>query len=159
MDEIREKKVGIRNDMVKMIEGYSDSEREAKTKQIEDRLFDFANFIESRIPLLYVDLPTEVPTEKIIRRCFTQNKIVILPVFDKDKKTYLDFFPDFITNKETCLQSCFEFTTIIGSLVQELDEHNTKFYTEEKERIAKERAEKLQAKKANRKPQAKQASA
>jgi 5-formyltetrahydrofolate cyclo-ligase len=87
MDEIREKKVGIRNDMVKMIEGYSDSEREAKTKQIEDRLFDFANFIESRIPLLYVDLPTEVPTENIIRRCFTQNKIVILPVFDKDKKT------------------------------------------------------------------------
>lgn len=87
MDEIREKKVGIRNDMVKMIEGYSDSEGEAKTKQIEDRLFDFANFIESRIPLLYVDLPTEVPTENIIRRCFTQNKIVILPVFDKNTKT------------------------------------------------------------------------
>lgn len=87
MDEIREKKIAIRNEMVGKIEGFSESEREYKTKQIEERLFDFANFIESRVPLLYLNLPTEVPAEAIVRRCFTQNKIVILPAFDKGKKT------------------------------------------------------------------------
>ena len=87
MDEIREKKVVIRNEMVKKIEGFSESERENKTTQIEERLFDFANFVESRIPLLYLNLPAEVPTENIIRRCFSQNKVVILPVFAKDRKT------------------------------------------------------------------------
>jgi 5-formyltetrahydrofolate cyclo-ligase len=87
MDEIREKKVVIRNEMVKKIEGFSESERENKTTRIEERLFDFANFIESRIPLLYLNLPAEVPAENIIRRCFNQNKVVILPVFAKDKKT------------------------------------------------------------------------
>ncbi len=89
MDEIREKKIGIRNEMVRKIEGFSESERQAKTEQIEERLFEFANFIESRIPLLYLNLPTEVPTENIIRRSLMQNKIVILPVFEKNKTVSL----------------------------------------------------------------------
>lgn len=95
MDEIREKKVGIRNEMVRKIEGFSENERQARTDQIEERLFGFANFIESRIPLLYLNLPTEVPTENIIRRCFMQNKIVILPVFEKNKTVSLMKVDDF----------------------------------------------------------------
>ena len=41
---------------------------EASTRIIESRLFEFANFLESKIVLLYVNADNEVATDNIIKR-------------------------------------------------------------------------------------------
>jgi 5-formyltetrahydrofolate cyclo-ligase len=87
MDEIKEKKASIRTDMIKMVGALSEDDFKEKTRQVEERLFDFANFIEAKIPLLYMNLPHEVPTQRILEWCFAQNKIVVLPAFGKEKRT------------------------------------------------------------------------
>jgi 5-formyltetrahydrofolate cyclo-ligase len=48
-------------------------------------LFEFANFLEAKIVLLYVNNKTELKSGNIIKRCFDHNKIVILPAFDIKK--------------------------------------------------------------------------
>ncbi|MGE0084940.1 MAG: 5-formyltetrahydrofolate cyclo-ligase [Desulfococcaceae bacterium] len=86
MDEIREKKLSIRQEMEQMMTELPAGERDEKTKIIEDRLFEFANFVESRIPLLYISQGFEIASESIIRKSYKQHKIVVLPVFEKDKR-------------------------------------------------------------------------
>lgn len=85
MEEIKERKRDLRERITKMVSELSDKERLTRTRQIEDRLFDFANFIEAKVPLLYVNLDSEVNTWGILRRCLLQKKLVILPVFEKEK--------------------------------------------------------------------------
>jgi len=86
MEEIREKKQEIRNNIETILENLSDKEIAKKNKQVEDNLFEFANFLEAKIVLLYVNNKTEVKSGNIIKRCFEFNKIVILPAFNI--KTY-----------------------------------------------------------------------
>jgi len=82
MEEIREKKQEIRNNIATILENLSDKEIAKKTKQIEDNLFEFANFLEAKIVLLYINKKSEVASRNIIKRCLDYNKIVILPAFD-----------------------------------------------------------------------------
>ncbi len=82
MDEVRATKEEIRNDIAKRLAALSDSAVEAKARQIENRLFEFANFLEANIVLLYIHSANEVISRNIIERCFDYNKIVILPAFD-----------------------------------------------------------------------------
>ena len=85
MEEIRETKDDIRNNIANILAALSDSEIEEKTTRIENRLFEFANFLEANIVLLFINSTSEVKTKKIIERCFNYNKIVILPAFDTTK--------------------------------------------------------------------------
>ncbi len=86
MEEIREKKQEIRNNIATILENLSDKEIAEKTKQIEDNLFEFANFLEANIVLLYINNKLEVTSRNIIKKCFDFDKIVTLPAFDI--KTY-----------------------------------------------------------------------
>ncbi|MEW5909508.1 MAG: 5-formyltetrahydrofolate cyclo-ligase [Thermodesulfobacteriota bacterium] len=86
MDENFEKKEAIRNDIRKRIDSFSEKERLIKIRDIENRLFEFANFLESKIALLYVNQEYEVPTQEIIKRCFQNGKIVVLPAFKVEKR-------------------------------------------------------------------------
>ncbi len=85
MEEIRETKDEIRSNIVKAVAALSAKELEAKTTRIENRLFEFANFLEANIALLYISSSCEVNSLEIIKRCFNYNKIVILPAFDPIK--------------------------------------------------------------------------
>lgn len=82
MEEIQGKKKYIREEMAQMLSALAPDEMEAKQRELEERLFDFANFLEARIVLLYLDQGCEVPTEKIIRESLKYGKIVVLPVFN-----------------------------------------------------------------------------
>jgi len=82
MEEIREKKQEIRAEMVAKADAISPEVLKAKTKAIEERLFEFANFLESRIVLLYTSASAEVGTMDIIRRSYMYNKIIVLPAFN-----------------------------------------------------------------------------
>lgn len=85
MDEVREKKQEIRNDIKTFFSSLDADTLTANTRIIENRLFEFANFLESKIVMLYVNAENEVSTENIIRRAYEYNKIVVLPAFDPAK--------------------------------------------------------------------------
>ena len=82
MEEIKEKKQDIRTEFAKVLSRMPDDARIQKTKAIEDRLFEFANFLEANIALLYINRENEVATKDIIKRSFEYSKIVVLPAFD-----------------------------------------------------------------------------
>jgi 5-formyltetrahydrofolate cyclo-ligase len=85
MEEIGAAKIQIREEISQLISALPENEIAAKTKAIESRLFEFANFLESKIALLYVNGDNEVQTENIIKRSYGYNKIVVLPAFDSEK--------------------------------------------------------------------------
>jgi len=85
MEDIKGKKSEIRANISKVLDSLSEDDLSEKTKSIENRLFDFANFLESKVVLLYINRPNEVNTSRIIKRTYKQNKIVVLPSFDTDK--------------------------------------------------------------------------
>lgn len=84
MEEIREKKQEIRDEIVQKISSLGESSLAAKTKAIEERLFEFANYLEARIALLYTPALVEVDTRQIIKRSYMYNKIVVLPAYDPE---------------------------------------------------------------------------
>ena len=82
MEEIREKKQEIRNEINRLIAQYPPDVLAAKTNGIEERLFEFANYLEARIALLYTPVAPEVDTLEIIKRSYMYNKIIVLPAFE-----------------------------------------------------------------------------
>ena len=81
MEEIRQTKDDIRRNIEKALALLSDKEIKDKTQRIEKRLFEFANFLEANIFLLYINSHCEVNSLEIIKRCLNYKKIVILPAF------------------------------------------------------------------------------
>ena len=71
--------------MITALESLSEDEIALKTRKIENRLFDFANFIEANITMLYVSCPGEVSSRNIIKYCLDYKKIIVLPAFDSQK--------------------------------------------------------------------------
>jgi 5-formyltetrahydrofolate cyclo-ligase len=86
MEEIREKKQEIRDEIASQIAALKPDVVDQKTKAIEDRLFEFANYLESRIALLYTPAVNEVATLEIIKRSFAYGKIIVLPAFDSETR-------------------------------------------------------------------------
>lgn len=91
MEEIRGKKREIRNNISKIFSKLSANNISEKTRNIEKRLFEFANFIESKTSLLYINSGYEVVTKNILERCFDYNKTVILPSFSAETQK-ISFF-------------------------------------------------------------------
>jgi 5-formyltetrahydrofolate cyclo-ligase len=81
MEEIREKKQEIRDEIAAKMKALSTDEIARKTKAIENRLFEFANYLEARIAMLYTPVACEVDTMDIIKRSYMYNKIIVLPAF------------------------------------------------------------------------------
>jgi len=84
MEEIQIAKSQIREEIAQKFAELSAQEIAEKTKAIENRLFDFANFLESKISLLYVNNEHEVLTGNILKRAYIYNKIVVLPVYNTE---------------------------------------------------------------------------
>ncbi len=84
MEEIQEAKRQIREEMARMLASISEADLAEKRRRIEERLFDFANFQEARIPLLYLHGPGELDSGDILKRCREANKIIILPFRGKE---------------------------------------------------------------------------
>ncbi|MEJ2657993.1 MAG: 5-formyltetrahydrofolate cyclo-ligase [Desulfobacterales bacterium] len=85
MEETRQTKDDIRRSISKALAQLSEKEIIQKTQKIEKRLFEFANFLEANIVLLYVSGDCEVNSMNIIQKCLSYKKIVIIPSFDPSK--------------------------------------------------------------------------
>lgn len=82
MEEIGAAKIQTREDIAKMLSTLAESDIAKKIRAIEDRLFEFANFLEAKVALLYISGENEVQTRNIIKRAYHYNKIVVLPAFN-----------------------------------------------------------------------------
>jgi 5-formyltetrahydrofolate cyclo-ligase len=84
MEDVKEKKREMINEIVQTIDSFSDDERKRKQEAIEERLFDFANFMEAKIALLYLRRGCEVSTDDIIKKSIKKGKKVVLPLVDRE---------------------------------------------------------------------------
>ncbi len=82
MEDVKDKKQELRRLIEKKLTPLTRSEIEEKLRAIEAQLFDFANFIEAEVSLLYINQHQEVATDRIIRRCMESTKDIVLPLFD-----------------------------------------------------------------------------
>ena len=85
MDDLKQTKSKLRKDMISALASLSENEIAIKTQKIEHRLFDFANFVEANIAMLYISSPGEVSSRNIISFCQDYRKIIVLPAFDPHK--------------------------------------------------------------------------
>ncbi|MCP3899360.1 MAG: 5-formyltetrahydrofolate cyclo-ligase [Desulfobacteraceae bacterium] len=109
MDEIKEVKEDILENVTKNIEKFSQEEQNEKQKKIEANLFDFANFIESNITFMYTQKAGEFPTEDIIRKALKFEKGIVLPVDPSPQKSIKlykisNYDTDLIMNKDGFLE-------------------------------------------------------
>ena len=86
MDDIRESKRKLRNDVMKAVSALSENDKSNKIKLIEERLFSFANFREANIALLYISRYDKFTTTEIVKKSIASNKISVLPAFDDEKR-------------------------------------------------------------------------
>lgn len=85
MEEVRETKQNIREEIGSKLKVMPPEEFQSKTETIRTRLFEFANFLEANIVLLYVDGPGEIESQEIIQLSYDYGKIVVLPAFHPEK--------------------------------------------------------------------------
>lgn len=84
MEEGQLTKDGIRELIQRRLTEMSADTRKQNLGSIEQKLSEFANYLESRIVLLYVEKDGEIPTGGIIEHAIDNNKIVVLPTFNTD---------------------------------------------------------------------------
>lgn len=86
MEELQKTKQEIRDDVAKKLDALSENASAENTREIENKLFEFANFLEANIVLLYINKPYEISTENILSQIYGFKKIVVLPGFDTAKR-------------------------------------------------------------------------
>jgi 5-formyltetrahydrofolate cyclo-ligase len=86
MDDIKEKKQEIRDEIIGKIASYDEKKRVEKLQMLAKRLLSFANFQESKIAFLPSARKDEIDLSGVIKESLKLNKIVVLPSFDIEKK-------------------------------------------------------------------------
>ena len=89
MEDVQKTKADIRSEISAQLGKLPAVDLKEKTREIENRLFEFANFLEAKIVLLYVSSTNEVSSESVIKRAFDHNKIVVLPMVNNGSKNIL----------------------------------------------------------------------
>ena len=86
MQDLKVKKSEIRSEALALRVALSEKERTEKSQQIMERLFGFANFLEAKIVMYYMNYSSEVATEAMIQKTLEYEKIVALPLVDQTNK-------------------------------------------------------------------------
>ncbi len=106
MEDTKNAKKSLLAQVAKGFAALSDEDRTQKYNTIEQKLFEFANFMESQSILLYPPLPYDiVPMEQIITKTLSIEKNVILPIAADPRKSFLlykitDYKKDMVMNSD-----------------------------------------------------------
>ena len=85
MEDIKEKKQEFRLQMTSSLDLLSPETVAEKNRVVVDKLFEFANFLEAKIALLYLNSGWEIESRSIIHRALEMNKIIVLPLKGADR--------------------------------------------------------------------------
>jgi 5-formyltetrahydrofolate cyclo-ligase len=86
MEDVKARKSEIRRSTVARRDALSKKQRAEKSAAIMRRLFEFANFLESKIVLFYLSHKSEVDTKPMIHKALALQKIIALPLIDGEKR-------------------------------------------------------------------------
>ena len=86
MQDLKARKSEVRRKTLARRDALSDKVRSEKSKAVMERLLKFANFLEARIVLFYMNSGSEVITEATIRKALEHEKIVALPLIDQKER-------------------------------------------------------------------------
>ena len=100
MEEIQVTKRDIRTTVKAEIASMPSEMLTEKTAAIATRLFEFANFLEAGIVMMYINTDGEVNTSDMLKQCYDFNKMVVMPGFNLDK---FKVFPYKVDNLATDL--------------------------------------------------------
>ncbi|WP_300459954.1 5-formyltetrahydrofolate cyclo-ligase [Desulfobacula sp.] len=87
MDEIKNGKHNNLAVVAERLANLTKEELSDKYQKIEDKLFEFANFMEAHLAFLYTPVSSELPTERIIKKALQIEKGLVLPVFTDAKNS------------------------------------------------------------------------
>ena len=109
MDDMKNGKSSVLAQVASRLDALSPETLEEKYQTIENKLFEFANFLESQQVFMYTPTSTEIPMETIIRRSLEIEKGVILPVFTDTKNAFhlckiSDYDKDLVMNANDMLE-------------------------------------------------------
>lgn len=85
MEDIKEKKQMLREQLTSSLDLLPKETVAKKNLVVAEKLFDFANFLESKIALLYLQKDWEIDSKSIIKRALEMHKIVVLPLKNREK--------------------------------------------------------------------------
>jgi len=88
MEEVKNTKTSILAQVAEKLDALTKPEREAKYYQIENKVFEFANFMESQVSFMHTSASGEIPMERIIRKALHIEKTIVLPVFTDAKNAF-----------------------------------------------------------------------
>ena len=109
MDEMKSGKSSVLAQVAARMDALGPEALKEKYQTIEDKLFEFANFLEAQQAFLYTPVSTEIPTKAIIRKALDIEKGVILPVFTDAKNAFYlykisNYDKDLLTNANDMLE-------------------------------------------------------
>ncbi|MCF8090860.1 MAG: 5-formyltetrahydrofolate cyclo-ligase [Desulfotignum sp.] len=88
MEEVKNTKTGILAQVAERLDIFTKQEREAKYLLIENKVFEFANFMEAQVSFMHTVGNTQIPMEEIIRKSLHIEKTIVLPVFTDTKNAF-----------------------------------------------------------------------
>ncbi len=109
MDEMKNSKNSILAQVADRLGAFTEEGLQEKYQQIEEKLFEFANFMEAQLAFLYTPIGTVIPTERIIRKALEIEKGIVLPAFTDAKNTFnlykiSDYDKDLVRNADDILE-------------------------------------------------------
>lgn len=91
MDDAKAKKEAIRKETTERLALISRDELNAKRVRMEERLFDFANFREAAVALIYLGYQCGFDTSDIMAWLAQSAKEIVLPLFEDPEKDPMMF--------------------------------------------------------------------
>ncbi len=104
MDEIKNGKNNNLAIVADRLNNLTQEELDDKYKEIEHKLFEFANFMEAQLAFLYTPVSNEIPTEGIIKKALQIEKELALPVFT-DAKNAINLYKISNYNKDLVMSA------------------------------------------------------
>jgi 5-formyltetrahydrofolate cyclo-ligase len=115
MEEMKQTKNSVLNQVSERLGALTQETLSEKYTGIENKLFEFANFMEAQLAFLATSIRTEIPmegiipTEAIIRKALDIEKGIVLPVFTDAKNSILlykisDYDKDLLINDNGVLE-------------------------------------------------------
>jgi 5-formyltetrahydrofolate cyclo-ligase len=115
MEEMKNTKMSVLTQVSDRLGSLTQEVLAEKYKDIENKLFEFANFMEAQLAFLSTSTPTDlstegiIPTEAIIRKALHIEKGIVLPVLTNAKNSILlykisDYDKDLVTSGDDMLE-------------------------------------------------------
>lgn len=99
MDDIKNGKTNNLSIVAQRLEDLTPEELSQKYTRIEQKVFEFANFMEAQLAFMYSPVSNEIPTENIIRKALQIEKGIAMPVFT-DAKNAINLYKISNYNKD-----------------------------------------------------------